>query len=863
MAMTALSPGLRQYLKIKSDYPNILLFYHVGDFYELFFDDARKISRLLDITLTRRGSSNGEPVPMAGVPIHAADNYIARLVRLGESIAICNQIGTSETASGPVHREVVRVITPGTLIEDNLLEEHRDNLIVAIADCNNAEEPAYGLAVLDLSSGRFILKMLSGNATLASEIARLSPAECIISEDWHPPSSVNGLQKRPAWAFDLDTCTELLCRQLKVMNLHGFGCADMPAAICAAGALLQYVKDMQKSALPHIQSLKVEHADEYLFLDKTSRTCLEIETALSGDVRHSLTGIHRHTVTAMGTRCLNRWFSQPMRCCPTLLQRQEMVGALRDNPELDDWRDVLGQTTDIERILSRLALEKARPHDFIGLLNTLRLLPAIKSRLAGLPIPMTKTLGAAMQPQPDMIALLERAIMDNPPATIRDGGVIKAGYSEELDALRNSGQNTDRFLLELEARERKNARAGGLKIAYNRIHNYYIEIPRAQASRIPPEYQRIQTLKNTERYMIPELKTLGQKIVSAHEQALAKEKQLYQELQRLFHPRLNILQKIALALAQTDVLTALAWCAKRYRYEKPAFTDTAGIKIIAGRHPVVERFISEDFVANDVCLDAKHKMLMITGPNMGGKSTYMRQIAQIVLLAHVGAYVPAQSAQIGHIDQILTRIGASDDIASGRSTFMVEMMEAANILNNATENSLVIMDEIGRGTSTFDGLSLAWGCAEHLARHNRSFTLFATHYFELTMLSNELDVVRNVHIDAMEHKEQIIFLHQVKDGAASHSYGIQVARLAGIPQDVIDIARTRLAKMEAQQPMTIQQGSNSQLPLTLPPSAQRPNAAEHPLLAEIKHLQPDEISPKEALQFLYHLKDLEQKNRKS
>ncbi len=864
MAKSTLSPGIQQYLKIKSDYPDTLLFYQIGDFYELFFEDAKKVSKLLDITLTKRGATIGDPIPMAGVPVHAADNYIAKLVRHGESIAICNQTGDPKASMGPVSREVVRVITPGTLVEDSLLEEHRDNLIVAIVADNESEPAAYGLAILNLSGGRFILKTLAGDEALISELTRLSPAECIISEDWEPPCPINGLQKRPLWTFDHDTCTERLCEQLNVINLNGFGCVDMPAAVSAAGVLLQYVKEMQKSALPHIQSLQVERADDYLFLDASSRACLEIETTLSSDTTHTLMGIHNHTVTAMGTRCLRRWFGQPLRHCPTLLQRQEMVGALRDHPDLDSLRDELKHIADIERILSRLALENARPRDLIGIRDTLRLLPAIKSRLAALDSAMAKMLDTAIQTQPKVIALLERAIIDSPPATVRNGGVIKSGYDTALDTLRDSGQGADKFLLELEAREKKNARASHLKIAYNRILNYYIEIPRAQTARIPPEYQRVQTLKHAERYTLPELKALGQKIVSAHEQALAKEKQLYQALQRFFHPHLNTLQTIAQALAQTDVLVTLAWCAKRYHYAEPTFSAESGIRIAAGRHPVVERFINHDFVPNDIQLDAQRRMLVITGPNMGGKSTYMRQVAQIVLLAHIGGYVPAQTAQIGPIDQIFTRIGASDDIASGHSTFMVEMIEAANILNNAAENSLVIMDEIGRGTSTFDGLSLAWACAERLAAQNQSFTLFATHYFELTALANELSMVHNVHIDAMEHNDRIIFLHQVKNGAANQSYGIHVAQLAGIPEDVISIARAKLAELESQQLTAIQKIDHTQLPLTLTSQAvQKPTESEPSALKKLKQLEPDEMSPKEALQMLYQLKELGEQGRKA
>ena len=849
------SPGIQQYLTIKSNYPNILLFYNMGDFYELFFDDAKKAAKLLNITLTHRDKD--KVIPMAGLPIHSVDNYIAKLVNYGESVAICDQVGDPKTSVGPVERKVVRVITPGTLTEDNLLDKTRDNLLVAIyqqPDPNR--QNSYALAALELSTGHFILKEINNATALRSEMERLQPAETLIQEGWQPVCPCPSVQPQPPWSFDLDTCKEILCKQFQVMDLSGFGCTDMPAAICAAGALLQYVKSMQMSSLPHLKNLTVEYDQEHLFLDATSRACLEIDRTLAGTSNHTLLAIHSHTATAMGERCLRRWFGQPLRHCDTLTQRQDVVALMKDSTELENLHQVLSQCGDLERILSRLALENARPHDLIGLRETLRLIPPIKDFLATLPCTMATQLDAMIKPQPDILTLLDKAVIDQPPATIRDGGVIKPSYDTELDELRSMDQTADKFLLDLETREKTRTGATNLKITYNRVHGYYIELPRSQVAKAPPEYQRTQTLKNTERFIIPELQELGHKLISAREQALAREKKLYQELLQSFHPHLSTLQQVARGIAETDVLANLGWCAKHYNYTKPTLTDAPNIKIVEGRHPVVEKFLEEKFVPNDLTLDDQRRMLIITGPNMGGKSTYMRQLAQIVLLAHIGAFVPAREAVIGNIDCIFTRIGASDDITSGRSTFMVEMTEAANILHNATDNSLVLMDEIGRGTSTFDGMSLAWACAAHLATHNRSFTLFATHYFELTRLSNEFNNIHNVHIDALEHKNRIVFLHKVKEGAASQSYGIQVAKLAGIPNAVVDTARRKLIELEAQQPPEMGKRDDSQLSLVLSENFSTTHQNLTPIIDKLTAVNIDEMTPKQALEILYELKTL-------
>ena len=846
---------MQQYHRIKADYPNMLLLYHMGDFYELFFDDAKKAAKILDLTLTSRGSRGGQnpdAIPMAGIPIHVADNYIAKLVRQGESIAICDQVGDPGTTK-LMQRKVVRVITPGTLVDDTLLEEQKDNLVCAVHETGSQ----IGLAILEISSGRFVLKEIQDMTTLQGELARLKPAEILISENQQLPTEYPGLCKQPVWIFDLETCTRLLCKQFQVVDLDGFGCQDIPAAICAAGALMQYANDTQKSALPHIHTLTVEHNDNYLFLDANSRICLEIDETLSGNKAHTLIAIHNHTSTAMGARCLRRWFGQPLRNHTLIRNRQAIIAALHDKPEEHEkLRKTLASCSDLERILSRLALEKARPRDLIGIRETLRILPTIKESLKSLTCEMADQLDQQMKAQPQIVAELDHAIVDEPPATIRDGGVIKNGYDNDLDELRNMGANADQFLMDLEAQEKSSVQITSLKVAYNRVHGYYIEIPRSQINKIPETYRRIQTLKNTERFTTPELTEFGQKVITSREQALAREKQIYHDLLQRFHPHLPSLQTCAQALAQTDVLATLAWCAQQYNYQIPQLSEQIGIQITGGRHPIVERTLGErNFVSNDLLLDKDQKMLVITGPNMGGKSTYMRQVAHIVLLAHIGAYVPADKAVIGPIDRIFTRIGASDDISSGRSTFMVEMTEAANILNNATANSLVLMDELGRGTSTFDGLSLAWACAAHLATKNNSFALFATHYFELTALENEFTTVKNVHLGAIEHQEKIVFLHKVKEGAANQSYGIQVAQLAGIPKTVIETARVKLTELEQKQLRIEQTLDSEQLPLSFTTSApdQPQNHALEQLREKLQTINPDNLSPKEALAVLYEL----------
>ena len=835
---------MQQYLRIKAEHPDILLFYRMGDFYELFHDDARKAARLLDITLTQRGKSNGEPIAMAGIPYHAAEGYLARLVKLGESVAICEQIGDPNTSKGPVERKVVRIVTPGTVTEEALLDERRDNLLCAIAV---GKDGKYGLAMLDLGSGRFSVEEVEGDEALAAELERIRPAETLIDEMTEPAVTVPGPTRRPPWHFDPESARQLLTQHFGVQDLAGFGCDDMPLAIGAAGALMQYLGETQHSELPHITSLGVERREDGIILDAASRRNLELDTNLQGGHEHTLVWALDSTVGAMGGRCLRRWVNRPIRDRALLRKRYRMIAELIQESAFEPLRETLRGIGDIERILARVALGSARPRDLATLRDSLTALPAVRAQLGELENDLAAEYFAQADEHAEVVRLLQAAIIENPPMLIRDGGVLASGYDAELDELRAMSENADQFLIDLEARERERTGLSTLKVAYNRVHGYYIEISKAQSAAAPDDYQRRQTLKNAERYITPELKAFEDKVLSARERALAREKALYEALlQKLLEP-LPALQQTAAALAELDVLCCLAERAERYNYCEPTLCDDTRLELRGSRHPVIEQVLDEPFIPNDVLMHERRRMLIITGPNMGGKSTYMRQTALVILMAHIGSFVPADSAVIGGFDRIFTRIGASDDLASGRSTFMVEMTEAANILNNATSQSLVLMDEIGRGTSTFDGLSLAWACAEHLASRNRAFTLFATHYFELTSLPETMPDVVNVHIDAIEHGDSIVFLHSVKDGAANQSYGLQVAQLAGVPRSVIQTARRRLTMLE--------QGSANQHPspqLGLPLDTE---PDPHPVLELLQQIDPDELTPRQAHDWLYQLKE--------
>ena len=821
----------------------------MGDFYELFFDDAKKASQILDITLTARGQSAGAPIPMAGIPYHAAEGYLAKLLRHGESIAICEQIGDPATSKGPVERKVVRIVTPGTVTDDALLEDRKDNLLVAIS----LIDKKYGIASLDVTSGRFILQEVHSEDQLLSELSRLKPAELLFSEDWSLPHNIQqrtGLCRRPPWHFDQDSARQRVLAQFKTLDLKGFGCDDMSVAVAAAGALLQYVKDTQQSALPHIQGISTESSADSILLDAATRRNLELDYHPSGQIELTLLGVLDKTSTSMGSRCLRRWINRPLRDHQTLNRRYSCVGQLLLNTQYKALQTLLRQVGDIERISSRIALRSARPRDLVVLRNSLAVLPSLQQTLVIEDADRLLKLSQLMGEQPQLLSLLQSAIIDNPPVLIRDGGVIASGYNQALDELRDLSQNADQFLIDMENREKAATGISTLKVNYNRVHGYYIEISHLHADKIPPHYTRKQTLKGAERYITEELKSFEDKVLSAKEKSLSFEKALYDALLDELALSLIPLQQCAAALAELDVLVTFAERADTLNLSQPILTAKTGLTIEAGRHIVIEQVSDIPFVANDLLFSDQRRMLVITGPNMGGKSTYMRQAALLVLMAHIGCYVPAKSMSCGPIDKIFTRIGASDDLASGRSTFMVEMTETANILHNATAQSLILMDEIGRGTSTFDGLSLAWACADYLAKETKAFTLFATHYFELTTLADEQKTIHNVHLDAMEYGDKIVFLHTVKEGAANQSYGLQVASLAGVPRSVIENAKIKLRHLEelaySEQQAVV--GAN-QFDLFS-------SNTFHPAVILLDDVKPDDLSPRQALDLIYKLKGL-------
>ena len=868
------TPMMRQYLTIKAEFPNILIFYRMGDFYELFFDDAKKASDLLDISLTARGKTGGNAIPMAGVPYHAVENYLAKLVALGESVAICEQIGDPATSKGPVERKVVRVITPGTVSDEALLTDRQDNLIVAIVDNQSPQAklktnsaPAFGLAYLDMASGRFVLTEPQTSEQLQAELQRLSPAELLYSESLQDFSLIEqrkGLRRRPEWEFDLDTAIKLLNTQFETKELTGFGVDDKPLGLAAAGCLFQYVKDTQRTALPHIRAIICESANKGVVLDAATRRNLELTQNLQGGFDNTLASILDKSSTPMGSRLLKRWLHFPLRDLTVLNNRQNTVSDIIALDLITPIQPILKGLGDIERIVSRIALGSARPRDFARLRHALQQLPELQNELQSgsqneLPSESSNsatnylnTIAQQSQPMPALQGLLEHAIIENPPVLIRDGGVIAPGYNSELDVLRDLSDGATEFLKQLEQREKERTGIHSLKVGYNKVHGFFIEMSRTAAANVPDNYIRRQTLKNNERFITEELKEHEHKVLSAQSKFLALEKTLYQELFAKVMPDLAQLQHLSQAIAELDVLTTFAERSLALNYVKPSLVAEAGISIDAGRHVVVEQMTNNAFIANPVLLTEQRKMLIITGPNMGGKSTYMRQTALIVLLAHIGCYVPADSATIGVVDRIFTRIGASDDLASGRSTFMVEMTETANILHNATDRSLVLLDEIGRGTSTYDGLSLAWACAEMLALKTKAFTLFATHYFELTMLAEQIETLANVHLDAMEHDDKIVFMHAVQEGAASKSFGLQVAQLAGVPKLVIKRAKQRLAELEQQQAPTVLTATPIQSDvfeqLSLAPD-------EHPVLTTLADTDVNDLSPRQALELLFSLKE--------
>jgi len=846
------TPLMKQFFAAKAEHPDVLLFFRMGDFYELFYDDARKAARLLDITLTQRGNSAGQPIPMAGVPHHAAEGYLARLVALGESVAICEQIGDPAASKGLVERKVVRIVTPGTVTDEALLSERRDTLLMALS----RNRQGYGLAWADLAGGRFLANEVAGDDALEAELSRLDPAELLLPDEDGWPAFVtarNGLRRRAPWLFDADTGRRQLLQFFALHDLSGFGLEDKPLAIAAASALLGYVEETQKQRLPHLTAIAIEASDGAIAMNAATRRHLELDTRVDGDTRNTLLGVLDSTITPMGGRLLRRWLHRPLRDRRIVGERHHAVATLIDQAAERTLREHFRALGDLERILSRIALRSARPRDLSTLRDGLAMLPALRALLSPLDTPRLQALVAELGEHDAEAVLLKQAVVEQPPALARDGGVFAEGYDAELDELRTLSTHADQFLIDLEQREREASGIGTLKVGYNRVHGYYIEISKGQAARAPTHYTRRQTLTGAERYITEELKAFEDKVLSARERSLAREKLLYDGLLDALNVRLEPLKRCAGALSELDVLACFAERAQQLDWSSPQLSDAPGLQIERGRHPVVEAVRDEPFTPNDLSFDGERRMLVITGPNMGGKSTYMRQNALIVLLAHIGSFVPAARATIGPIDRILTRIGAGDDLARGQSTFMVEMAETSYILHHASAESLVLMDEIGRGTSTYDGLALADAVARHLASVNRCYTLFATHYFELTALAEPGSGIANVHLDAVEHDDTLVFMHAVKDGPADRSFGLQVAALAGLPKSVVRQARGRLAELE--------QRGDAPRPSLAPDALDLPQqiglfAPSSAALDALASLEPDELSPKQAMEALYRLKAL-------
>ena len=829
---------MQQYLRIKVEHPDMLLFYRMGDFYELFYDDAKRAAQLLDISLTKRGASNGEPIPMAGVPYHAVENYLARLVTRGESVAICEQIGDPATSKGPVERKVVRILTPGTITDESLLNDKQQNLLSAICEI----KAGFSLATLELSSGRFWLSQPQSREQLAAELQRLQPAELLYPEGMNLtqlPLAHCRCRKRSPWEFDTDTAFKLLTQQFATRHLEGFGFSEQAPILGSAGAVMHYVQDTQRAALPHIRAIMREPTDDAIILDAATRRNLELNQSTQGESTH-LTAVLDETVCAMGSRNFQRWLQRPLRDHAILNQRYDAVTALHAEDRYLNLREQLKTITDIERIVARIGLRSARPRDFARLRDSLARLPELKRDCTANAL---NYLNERIAPFDELLDVLTRAIIEQPPVLIRDGGVIAPGYDAELDELRDLATGATDYLTALERREREKTGISSLKVGYNKVHGYFIETSKSDGHQVPAEYQRRQTLKNAERYIIPELKAHEDKVLTAQAKSLAREKALYDALFDQCLPFVEALQQTASAIAELDTLCAFTTLAVEQNYCRPTLVQQSGVlNLTQARHPVIERLSDEPFIPNDLTMSHRRRLLMITGPNMGGKSTYMRQAALIVILAHMGCFVPAQAAEIGYVDRIFTRIGASDDIASGRSTFMVEMTETANILHNATSDSLVLMDEIGRGTSTYDGLSLAWSVAEQLASKLDCLTLFATHYFELTELAERLDNSCNIHVEAQEHNDHIVFLHSVSEGAANRSFGLQVAKLAGVPDVVIERAKQKLAQLE-----TEPKSQQMEMPL---PETTPAKPTQDPLREELEALNLDQMTPMQALIWL-------------
>jgi DNA mismatch repair protein MutS len=860
--LSAHTPMMQQYLRIKHGFPDTLVFYRMGDFYELFFDDARKANRLLDITITTRGQTAGEPVVMAGVPVHALDNYLAKLIKLGEAVAIAEQVGDVATAKGPVERKVVRVVTPGTVTDTELLSDKRDALLLAVSERRHKGVTTYGLAWLGLTNGQLGLTEC-GERDLPGWLSRLNAAEALVDRDAVPEAlkqSRLSITHRPTWQFDAALGERKLCEQLRVATLAGYSAHELTCAHAAASALLSYAEHTQGQALAHVRTLSVERASQLVDLPPTTHRNLELVQTLRGDDSPTLLSLIDTCRTGMGSRALRHWLTHPLRERTVAMQRHDALDVLMRDV-LNPLRDTLRGVSDVERITARVALRQVRPREMSGLRATLQALPALRALVPAGKAVLLDMLAEALSPDPAVEALLTAAIAEEPAVQLRDGGVIAPGYDAALDELRAISTNCDDFLLELETRERARTGIPNLRVQFNKVHGFYIEVTQGQASKVPADYQRRQTLKNAERFITPELKAFEDKALSAQDRSLAREKMLYEQVIDGLQGHLEALSGLARALASLDALAALAERAHTLNWCRPQFVREPCISIDGGRHPVVEARLQEtgagNFMANDCRLDATRKMLVITGPNMGGKSTFMRQVALIALLAAMGSFVPATACRLGPLDAIHTRIGAADDLANAQSTFMLEMTEAAAIVHGATEHSLVLMDEIGRGTSTFDGLALAGAIATHLHDRNKAFTLFATHYFELTEFPLKHAHAINVHVSAAENGDDIVFLHDIQPGPASRSYGVQVARLAGMPSNLVRQARHTLAALE-----TGKEAASAQVDLFAAPAA-APESEPSEVERALSGINPDMLSPKEALDALYRLKNLQKQEATS
>lgn len=848
------TPAMQQYLKVKQDFPDTLVLFRMGDFYELFFDDAKRAGDVMGLTVTTRGKSAGSPIPMAGIPYHALDNYLQKLVKQGISAVICEQIGDPKTAKGPVERAITRVITPGTLTDDALLDDASDNILLTLYP----QKEVFYMAYADVTRGDFELSGALTQDQLQAEIERLRPAEILVPESSRLPNNPKQVRphRQPDWYFDRDSALHLIKEHYGVQNLDGFGLREDDPALAPAGCLLQYLYDTQRQKLPPLQPLHKSLLDNHLLLDAISRQNLEIEYTLSGDAKRSLIGTLNKTRSAAGSRTFKRWINQPLANHAEITPRHDAIDALLKACDIDALRDTLRETADVERITTRISLGTARPRELGLLRDTLSIAPTIAEQLqaAAQKSALLQSFIAPLTALEESAQLLRDAIVEAPPMTLKEGGIFAPGYLPKLDELLNLANHSASVIEDMEAREKQTSGISTLKIGYNRVAGYFIEIPRSQSAEAPVAWTRRQTLKNSERYITAELKTLEDRVLSAREEALALEKASYDALLAQLDSAREALYHLAQAISETDVLASFALLARDFNYHRPQFAEKPTLQITGGRHPVVEMNSDTPFIANDLQLNSRRQLLMLTGPNMGGKSTYMRQNALITLLAHAGSFVPATSAKIGTIRRIFTRIGASDDLSGGRSTFMVEMNETANILNNADAHSLVIMDEIGRGTGTFDGLSLAWASAIQLATNNHALTLFATHYFELTALAEHYKNIANIHLSAVEDKANIVFLHHVEDGAASKSYGIQVAKLAGVPTAVIHQADLKLRQLEADRERATR--PMEQEDLLAPPPPPKPALSEEQasVLQKLTDCEPDDLTPRAAHELLYQLK---------